>query len=222
MKSLESINAYIDNLSLRERVIVLLAAVLVLYGFWFLLWFNGASQVREATNQRIAEISAEQQKISAQIEQFSKAGGGTAEALAGELSRAQRELIRTDEQLSRSSSALVNADQLALVLQEMLAESSALSLMSMQTLPVAPISLASAAEADMDELADASINVYQHGVVLTVRGRYFEVLELLDKLEAKQWKFYWQSLRYEVQSYPEAEVQIRVFSLSAEEGLLGV
>lgn len=222
MKSLEKTKAYLDGLTLRERVIVLLAAILVIYGLWFVLWFNGASKAREAAAQRVTELSAERQKITDQIEQFKQAGGGTAQVLAGELSRAKLELITTDQRLSRSTSALVNADQLALVLQEMLAESSALSLISMQTLSVEPISLESSEEGNIEELADASVNVYQHGVVLTVRGRYFEVLNLLDKLEAKQWKFYWQSLRYEVQSYPEAEVQIRVFTLSAEEGLLGV
>lgn len=221
MKHLEKLKAYLDGLTLRERAIVLLAAMLVIYGLWFVVWYSSASKARQATAQRITEISAEQQKIASQIEQFKHAGGGTAEVLEAELGLAKQELIATDERLSRSTSALVSANQLALVLQEMLAESNALSLVSLQMMGVESVSL-EAEEKNIDEPINSGVNVYRHTVEMTVRGRYFEVLDLLNKLEAKPWKFYWQSLRYEVQSYPAAEVKIRVYTLSAEEGRLGV
>ncbi|WP_049723788.1 type II secretion system protein GspM [Gilvimarinus polysaccharolyticus] len=222
MESLEKLKAYLDGLTLRERVIVLLAAILVIYGLWFVLWYSGASNKREATAQRIGAIAAEQQKIENQIVQFQQAGGGTAEVLKAELSLAKHELVETNKRLSRSTSALVSADQLAQVLQDMLRESNALALISLQMMNVEPISLKPLEEQDSNEWTGESVNVYRHGVELTVRGRYFEVLDLLDQLEAKPWKFYWKSLHYHVQSYPAAEVTIRVYTLSAEEGRLGV
>jgi MSHA biogenesis protein MshJ len=41
-------------------------------------------------------------------------------------------------------------------------------------------------------------------------------------LERLPWRFYWQDLNYSVDHYPNAEVILRVYTLSSEEGLFGV
>lgn len=222
MKVLEPVKQYLDALTLRERIIVLLAAILVLYGLWYLLWFSVASSQVSTARAGIESAREELQKTDRQIEQFTRVGGSTAERLNRDLERAQRRLTAAEQQLSRTNSALINADQLTLVLQEMLAESSALTLLELVTLPVQVERLDEQLGSTSKPTANTGVQVYRHTVLLTVRGRYFEILDLLDKLESKPWRFYWQSLRYEVQHYPDANVQIRVYSLSAEEGLLGV
>jgi MSHA biogenesis protein MshJ len=222
VKALEPVKQYLDALTLRERVIVLLAVILVLYGLWYLLWFSAASAQVSTARASIESTREELHKTDAQIEQFSRAGGSTAARLKRDLARAQQQLTATEQQLSRTNSALINADQLTLVLQEMLAESRAVTLLELVTLPVQVERLDTQNAEQLQPADDTGVQVYRHTVLLTVRGRYFEVLDLLDQLEAKPWRFYWQSLRYEVQHYPDAKVQIRVYSLSAEEGLLGV
>ena len=93
-------------------------------------------------------------------------------------------------------------------------------------------SAASAAELAVSGITDANLaanetkpkgsGVYKHGVVLKLRGDFFNILALIKSLENLQWKFYWESLDYVVTDYPKAEIELRVFTLSSEEGLLGV
>lgn len=93
-------------------------------------------------------------------------------------------------------------------------------------------SAANAAELAVSGIIDSNVasretkpqgsGVYKHGVVLRLRGDFFHILALIKALENLQWKFYWESLDYVVTDYPQAEIELRVFTLSSEEGLLGV
>ena len=49
-----------------------------------------------------------------------------------------------------------------------------------------------------------------------------QVVQFLVALERLPWRFYWQDLNYSVDHYPNAEVILRVYTLSSEEGLFGV
>jgi MSHA biogenesis protein MshJ len=70
--------------------------------------------------------------------------------------------------------------------------------------------------------ATGGTGVYKHGVLIRVAGSYSQLIQLMTEIEALQWKFYWESMDYTVKQYPNAEIDIRVFTLSSEEGLLGV
>jgi len=67
-----------------------------------------------------------------------------------------------------------------------------------------------------------SVGVYKHSTSLKIKGGYFQVLEYVRRLENLTWRFYWDRMSYSVSTYPQAEIEIRVYTLSAEEGLLGV
>ena len=64
--------------------------------------------------------------------------------------------------------------------------------------------------------------VYEHVVEMRASGSYFQIIQFLTALEALSWRFYWQRLDYKVTEYPNAEIILRVYTLSSEEGLLGV
>jgi len=77
---------------------------------------------------------------------------------------------------------------------------------------------------DDSEETDTSLEagVYKHATALKINGGYFQVLDYLQTLESLPWRFYWDWMSYSVVEYPSAEIEIRVYTLSAEEGLLGV
>jgi MSHA biogenesis protein MshJ len=103
-----------------------------------------------------------------------------------------------------------------------------LELVSIQTLPASELQLlnpqsetvTSATSTGAAEMQDTG--VYKHMVVVRIAGGYFELVELLTSLESLSWKFYWEALDYQVDAYPQAEIELKVFTLSSEEGLLGV
>lgn len=139
----------------------------------------------------------------------------------------QNDIIKLDDALAELSHGLVAADSLAKVLEDVLLRSTDLTLLKVQTLPVQALELATAdtvkAAANSAELTQSvSAGVFKHSVLIRVEGDYFELLGYLQSLEQLSWRFYWDQLNYNVADYPRAVIDVRVYTLSAEEGLIGV
>lgn len=64
-------------------------------------------------------------------------------------------------------------------------------------------------------------NLWQHPVQLVVEGQYHDLRDYVEGIEALQYPFYWDTLRYEVEQFPDARLTIRVYALSTQEELLG-
>ncbi len=54
-----------------------------------------------------------------------------------------------------------------------------------------------------------------------MRGTYFDVIHYLEQLE-KVTGFSWEQLDYKVVGYPNAEVKIKLHTISLSEGWIGV
>jgi MSHA biogenesis protein MshJ len=123
-----------------------------------------------------------------------------------------------DRDLAALSQGLVGADMLPKILEDVLLTTSQLTLVQMRTLPVEALPLKGAAARD----GESEAGVFKHTVALRVSGSYFQVVDFLNALETLPWRFYWERLDYSVDRYPRAGIEIRVYTLSAEEGLIGV
>ena len=64
-------------------------------------------------------------------------------------------------------------------------------------------------------------SVYRHSIRVRLEGSYFEVVNFLKALESLNWRFYWEGLDYRVAKFPMALVDIELYTLSTEEGMLG-
>lgn len=212
----------VDNYSLRERVLLLLCAVAVLVGIWQLALEMPQERKRAQLNERLEQVANAQQAQSAQIAALSSALGQSGqEELRKERDALRERLSVLDEDLAALSHGLVSADQLPEILQDVLVSTTRLKLLRVRTLPVEELLLSSSDESGASE-SDGATGVFKHSVALKVSGTYFEVLAFLQTLEGLSWRFYWDGLDYRVSDYPNAEIDIRVYTLSAEEGLLGV
>jgi len=64
--------------------------------------------------------------------------------------------------------------------------------------------------------------LYLHAVELQLRGSYFEALRYLQALETLPWQVIWDQLEYQVIQYPQADIRLRINTLSGSDRLLGV
>lgn len=205
-----------DALSLRERGLVLVAVLVVIYFLWTSIVSLPVADARQAA-------AEEQQRLSQRISQMALEEAALHQAAAEDpeqMLRRERDALRMeladlDEQLAELSLGLVSVHQLASVLEQVLVEAKGLQLRRLQTLPVESLNLSAAGSSTV-------ASVYKHGVLLAVSGSYFDVLAYLKNLESLGWRFYWEELRYEQEQYPTGLFELKVFTLSTEEGLLGV
>jgi MSHA biogenesis protein MshJ len=76
-----------------------------------------------------------------------------------------------------------------------------------QTPEAAAVRTAAAAPSDL---------LYRHGVELTVRGNYLDMVDYLDALEAMPTQLFWARAFLDVEQYPNARLSLTVYTLSLD------
>jgi len=204
---------WLDKLSLRERFILLIAALLVCYGLWHLVWFSGASTQRAAVVVQQGAIETQMTGLTQEMELLRRVlSGAVGNEKQRQLTVLETRIEQLDSDLARLAQGLVPAADLSLVLRDLLTQTEGLTLHQLQTQAVQRLR--------MDEASDESASVYRHPVSLVFAGDYFSVLEFITRLESLDWRLYFDHLHYRVKHYPRAQVTLGAYTLSAERGNL--
>ena len=155
----------------------------------------------------------------------------------------EKKLAATDKELLTLTSDLIDPVQMRFALLELLDLQKGVSLVSFELVGVKEISFnaqkpapASNEKNDKKDIntdnekvlvsvqsSDSEgFNLYQHGIRVKLKGSYFQLRDYLQQLENLSWKFFWQDFQYDLQTYPESEVEIEMYSLSTKREFIGV
>ncbi len=212
MTKLTSLLATVDNLNLRERLLVFAAGMMLLGSVWYLGLMQPLAQ--QVTNNRTEiESLQERMKTTAQnleVQVLQISGTGTVDREKFE--RVQRLLDEMNERLSGYAAELIDPAEMSRVLQGVLKEQSKLRLIRIRNL--SPEALSASADAH-------TTTYYRHGLEIELEGSYLACLEYLQEIEALPWSFYWQLLELEVLEYPRNRIRLEVSTLSPVEEWIG-
>lgn len=213
-KWLQQLQALVDALAMRERILVFLAGTAVVFVLWNLLMFAPQNAERKAL---ILEMKAVQQKLDFQTQEATVLAqlvdSGTDQGKVQRLAELDKENSTLNRELSEIAVGLVPAADLLNVLKDVLLQSSRLTIKRIESLPSEELKLTSVKNSGRTEVT----GVINHAVVLTLQGSYFELLQYLQGLEQLPWRFYWDSLNYSVSGYPSGDIELRVSTLTMEE-----
>ena len=231
----------IDSRVLRERALIFISLLAVIFILWDLLLQSTINQTGKKLQTEQAQLLSDQQALDTKIATLTLAmASDPAIGKRKEIETFATKISAIEAQLAGMSQGLISAEQLPQVLQDVLARTQSVTLLQVRTLTATEIQLFSVsgmgvsgmgvsgsggAEQEKSTTAPAAptgTGVYKHSVLIRVAGNYSELVKLLQDIEALPWRFYWESLDYTVSQYPQAEIDIQVFTLSSEEGLLGV
>jgi MSHA biogenesis protein MshJ len=209
-----------DQLSLRERIIVLVAALLLMALIWDSLFMAPLDRARKGTMQQIdalrAEISGLDMSIEALVAQGAAGPKGGSRTTADDLRADIKEL---DGKLAGVTSGLIAPKEMSRVLEQVLARASRLSLRALRTLP--PEGVVAPGTATNPSGAPAA-QIYKHTVELELSGNYLDTLYFLQALEALPWRFFWERIEYTVDQHPRGTVKLRLYTLGLDEAWIGV
>ncbi|GAA5316487.1 MAG: MSHA biogenesis protein MshJ [Candidatus Pelagadaptatus aseana] len=218
-------------LSTREKVLLIGAAVVVLFLLFNLMLLTPLDEKRVRLQNALAKEQEQQVALSQQLVTLSEAlASDPDKAKKQQLQALSKQLQTLDKALAEMSAGLVPAGQLAVVLRQVLENLDGVDLVSMNTLAVEELKFAVPQQAateqvDIESLSDAvddgSVGMFKHGVAIKFSGSYFAVIDYLKALEELQWRFYWELVDYQVADYPKASVELQVYTLSTEIGALG-
>jgi MSHA biogenesis protein MshJ len=213
----------IDRLSLRERLFLLAASLTVLTGLWEVV-LAGPLDARE----RIAtdKITSLEQQLKQLNESIELAAVGMSEGMPDQMDRirALRARVEEGEQSVRIyTSDLIDPAQMRLVLEELIRRQDRLELLHASNLDVRPLFDEPEATPGEPVVRNADEpKLYRHTLVLTLRGRYLDVLDYLETVERLPWNLYWSRLQFAADEYPFNTVMIELHTLSLEEEWIGV
>lgn len=207
----------IDALSLRERGMLMVGAFMVMVLAWDWLLMSGISARSDAVNARIEATRNNITKLNEAIAITAQVRGGDPnEELRKRLAAVEQRIAELDAELARRVGQVIPPAEMAQVLEAMLERQGRLELVRVESLP--PEALFQPAEG----AGEAPAAIYRHGLEMEVEGRYLDVLAYLRELEALEWKFFWEAVELDSETYPANRVRIRIYSLNLEEGWLGV
>ena len=221
LESLKKIQERIDSRIIRERALIFLTVMAAI----FMLWNFAQSTIDtkiEATQTQLDTLVTQRTTMQTQIAAATQSLLNDPNKIKNEqINQLEEDIRKLETQLQSVSQNLIKAEQLPLALQEVLQKADQLTLLEVNTLPAHELQFV-AAESSSNADVENNAGVFQHVVELRVKGSFNQVVQLLISLEHLPWRFYWQSLDYKVEQYPHAEIRLRVYTLSSEEGLFGV
>ena len=204
----------IDALSLRERVLIFLAAAAVMVGGLF--------------NSLIAPVMAERTKnvsiIQTQLEQIGvwnseleslarqKASDPTGAGKSERLSAARLQLEQLERELVQRRQQLVPPERMNRLLHSILSGQAGLKLSQFETV-----------EASLVEGSglQGGAAMYRHGVDLVVTGSYADVVAYLARLEKVPERIFWGNLEMTAE-YPVTTLKMSLFTYSLEKSWLSL
>jgi MSHA biogenesis protein MshJ len=206
-----------DQLSLRERVIVLVAALLLIALIWDSAFMGPLDRERKGRLQQVealrAEVSGLEQSIEALVEQGASKPAPDSKATVDAL---RKEIEEVDRRLAGATSGLIDPKEMGRVLEQVLARASKLRLQGLRT-------LAPQAVVAPDAQPGGAAQIYKHGVDLELNGTYLDTLYFLQALEALPWRFFWDRVEYvAAEEAASGTLKLRLYTLGLDEGWIGV
>ena len=220
--AIKPLSAWIDSLTLRERGLVFAVVIVSLAFLWYVFVYESFELRKGQLEQELTQADDDISSMTRTIEQIRSNGlFDPNKSIREQFNRAQSELMKRKAQIDSETAELINPQQMAKALEELLLQNGNMHLIKLET--VAPVNLFESAKNSKNPRISTDVPaVYRHGLKIEFEGGYLETLRYLKALEALKWRFYWDSVNYQVKDYPLGRVKISVYTLSFEEEWLGV
>lgn len=220
-----------DLLSLRERALVIVAALGVVLLLWDSLLMSPLQRTRKVRVQQVQALRAEVAGLETSVVTVEKQAAHDPDVDARRQAQALRdEIAGLDSRLSGVASGLIDPREMSRVLEQVLQRTAALKLKRLRTLPPEVVTAPTAGAATpagtaapvVGPPAAGSTQVFRHGMEIELTGTYLETLQFLQALEALPWHFFWDRVEFTVDQHPQGHARVLIYTLGLQEGWLGV
>ena len=215
----------IDALSVRERMVIFIAGLAVIYLLFSFLIEPSFSKQKQLS-QQIGQQQVQIKSLQEQIQTMAKLHSTNPDAAnKTRLHDIQSKLVETDIKLQRLQKGLVPSNNVASLLEDVLAKDRGLQLIRLRTLPAEPLIEQppnGATGQNIEIKNESDKNIYTHGVELTVQGGYLELLQYLSQLEKLPWRMFWGKVEMNTEAYPKVTLTLTLYTLSLDKAWLAV
>lgn len=223
-KLLESTENFLNQLSLRERILILLGILSVLYMIWdtFLLIpvqhsHKNLTEEHLRIKKQLSDLEVRNILASGLLKNNNK------EKFNTQIEQVKRKINELDQTLKVRLQGRVPDELMSSMLNDVLEKNQGLQLVFIHNLPAeALIQKEGKKELIKEPLQENNPGIFMHSLELQLQGSYLDILDYLIALESMQWKIFWDQVQLKVLEYPKVKVHIKVHTFSLTEGWLSV
>jgi MSHA biogenesis protein MshJ len=220
----DRIAAKVNGMSLRERVLIFAAAASLLVSLIDSLFLNPLLQQQKRLSAQVVQQQEKMKEIQAQLAILLQARQADAVSPQRErIIQLRQQIADGETYLKGRRDKLVPPEKMAALLEQVLKRDGRLQLVAMETLPVTPF-IEQAADTGNVQLPVAALEtqMYKHGVQITVRGSYADLLQYLTALEKLPTRMFWGVAKMNVVQHPSVELTLTLYTLSLDKTWLQV
>jgi MSHA biogenesis protein MshJ len=200
----------VDALQIRERVLLLVACLAVLF---FLVDTFGFQPVVMRQQQARQDITDQELKLELLRSRSGLLGGTAGSTPSATRAQLRAELDKLAERIKSRLGGMLAPDQAASVLEQVLTQEAGLTLHKVNAWsePMTATEAGTGAS-----VAVSGIGRYE--LELQLEGSYLATLGYLRALEGLPWNFFWKGVEFEITEYPKARVTLQIYTLGLMEG----
>jgi MSHA biogenesis protein MshJ len=215
----------------RERMLLPGAICFAILMLGHLLLIEPARKQHRLIQQQYAQESSELTVAQAQLKALNAKLANPDAELHAQLAGLRTQTRAADDQFKQLQSSLVPAQEMSQWLAGLLQAQRGLQLTGLRTLPVTSVAdllaakaapAATAASASAESASQPGSNtsrdtwLYRHGVEVTLRGNYGDLVAYLHTLEQLPRRVYWGELKINAQDSPAVVMTLTVYTISLE------
>jgi len=126
----------------------------------------------------------------------------------------EERIAEVEKSLASRKEAFIAPTRLPTLLKDLLGQGRPVRLESLRLVPGTPV------EAAAPSGKEAGTELYRHGVEMTLRGSYFDLLQYLTDLEKLPARLLWGPVELQVEQYPEVRLTLQLHTLGTQRSLL--
>jgi MSHA biogenesis protein MshJ len=198
--------ARIDEMALRQRAMLFATISLVVIALAHVLLIEPVlvkqKRLIDGVNRNQSQLSA----VRGQIESFLKeqeSGRKDPEQIA--LAELEARVAQAEKTLAERKRGFIAPTRLPALLRSLLGPGQSLAMESLRVVPGTQV--------------EGSSGFYRHGVELTLKGSYFELVQYLSQLEKLPARLIWGRTELQVEQYPEVRLTVQVRTVSSQPSL---
>jgi MSHA biogenesis protein MshJ len=214
----------IDQMNMRERVLVFSCAMLVLVTLAHTALIEPEMKRERRLSAALAQKQAEGKTLQSQLAKVVATRAADPDRIPRERLAVVRErLAQIEAAIAAEERRFTTPAQMRNVIEELLARNPSVQLVAMKSLSSTSVSEGRGkAPAGAAKPGPADRLVYRHGLEVTVSGSYLDLLAYLSQLERMPTQLYWSALELDATRYPRSTLKLVVYTLSLDKRWLSV
>ncbi len=221
----ERASAALNDMSLRERTMIFIATAFVVISLINVTLLDPLLARQKLLSSKVEQRQEKMKELQAQIQSMLQAKKDEEHSpLRGRMAELKQQLQEQDNYLQSRTDRLVEPDKMADLLRKVLDKNGSLQLVELKTLPVSLLieQPRGSAAIPLDSQAGSQKQIFKHGVQITVRGDYLDLIRYLTALEKMPEQMFWGEASLSVEKYPDSLFTLTLYTLSLDKNWLAV